>query len=126
MDIKWKVQVLDKMFDDTYVRNLYLKMKYNTLGRFSFDIRDFGTVEVESYFAVGNTIRIFWGDILKMEGVIQKLVKSTTSWATPILSMKSLSSMEVQKMEHGDGYQNRRISLQSIKRRMGRGRGDTS
>lgn len=84
MDIKWKVQVLDKMFDDTYVRNLYLKMKYNTLGRFSFDMRDFGTVEVESYFAVGNTIRIFWGDILKMEGVIQKLVKSTTSWGWSI------------------------------------------
>jgi len=70
MDAAWKVYVQDRRFDDNQISNLYLKLKYETVGRFSFDFRPIDGDE--SYMVVGNTLRVFWGDLHKLDGVIQR------------------------------------------------------
>ena len=71
MDAAWKVYVGDRRFDDNQISNLFLKLKYETVGRFTFDFRPIGGDE--SYMAVNNTLRIFWGDLHKLDGVIQRV-----------------------------------------------------
>lgn len=71
MDAAWKVYVQDRRFDDNQISNLYLKLKYETVGRFSFDFRPIDGDE--SYMVVGNTLRVFWGDLHKLDGVIQRV-----------------------------------------------------
>lgn len=71
MDAAWKVYVQDRRFDDDQISNCFLKMKYETVGRFTFDFRAIDGDE--SYMVVGNTLRIFWGDLHKMDGVIQRV-----------------------------------------------------
>lgn len=70
MDAAWKVYVGDRRFDDNQISNCFLKMKYETVGRFTFDFRAIDGDE--SYMVPGNTLRIFWGDLHKMDGVIQR------------------------------------------------------
>jgi len=70
MDAAWKVYVQDRRFDDNQISNLYLKLKYETVGRFSFDFRPIDGDE--SYMVNGNTLRVFWGDLHKLDGVIQR------------------------------------------------------
>ena len=70
MDAAWKVYVQDRRFDDDQISNCFLKMKYETVGRFTFDFRAIDGDE--SYMVPGNTLRIFWGDLHKMDGVIQR------------------------------------------------------
>lgn len=71
MDAAWKVYVGDRRFDDNQISNLFLKLKYETVGRFTFDFRPIDGDE--SYMVVNNTLRIFWGDLHKLDGVIQRV-----------------------------------------------------
>lgn len=78
MDAAWKVYVQDRRFDDNQISNCFLKMKYETVGRFTFDFRAIDGDE--SYMVVGNTLRIFWGDLHKMDGVIQRVDWDDDNW----------------------------------------------
>lgn len=71
MDAAWKVYVGDRRFDDNQISNLFLKLKYETVGRFTFDFRPIDGDE--SYMVVNNTLRIFWGDLHRLDGVIQRV-----------------------------------------------------
>lgn len=71
MDAAWKVYVGDRRFDDNQISNLFLKLKYETVGRFTFDFRPIDGDE--SYMVANNTLRIFWGDLHKLDGVIQRV-----------------------------------------------------
>lgn len=71
MDARWKVYIQDRRFDDNEISKTYIKFKYGSVGRFKFDLRLLDTEEA-TYFATGNTLRIFWGDIHKLDGVIQR------------------------------------------------------
>lgn len=71
MDAAWKVYVGDRRFDDNQISNLFLKLKYETVGRFTFDFRPIDGDE--SYMQNGRTLRIFWGDLHKLDGVIQRV-----------------------------------------------------
>src|SRR5574343_2130 len=71
MDARWKVYVQDRRFDDNQISNMYLKLKWETVGRFSFDFRPIDGDE--SYMVPNNTLRIFWGDLHKLDGVIQRV-----------------------------------------------------
>lgn len=71
MDAAWKVYVGDRRFDDNQISNCFIKLKYETVGRFTFDFRPIDGDE--SYMVVNNTLRIFWGDLHKLDGVIQRV-----------------------------------------------------
>jgi hypothetical protein len=70
--------VQDRRFDDNQISNMYLKLKWETVGRFSFDFRPMDGDE--SYMVVNNTLRIFWGDLHKLDGVIQRVDWDATQW----------------------------------------------
>lgn len=78
MDARWKVYVQDRRFDDNQISNMYLKLKWGTVGRFSFDFRPMDGDE--SYMVPNNTLRIFWGDLHKLDGVIQRVDWDSTQW----------------------------------------------
>lgn len=78
MDARWKVYVQDRRFDDNQISNMYLKLKWETVGRFSFDFRPMDGDE--SYMVANNTLRIFWGDLHKLDGVIQRVDWDSTQW----------------------------------------------
>lgn len=78
MDARWKVYVQDRRFDDNQISNVYLKLKWETVGRFSFDFRPMDGDE--SYMVANNTLRIFWGDLHKLDGVIQRVDWDSTQW----------------------------------------------
>lgn len=78
MDAAWKVYVGDRRFDDDQISNCFLKMKYETVGRFTFDFRPMDGDE--SYMQNGRTLRIFWGDLHKMDGVIQRVDWDDDNW----------------------------------------------
>ena len=78
MDARWKVYVQDRRFDDNQISNMYLKLKWETVGRFSFDFRPMDGDE--SYMVPNTTLRIFWGDLHKLDGVIQRVDWDSTQW----------------------------------------------
>jgi len=71
MDARWRVYIQDRRFEDNQISNLFIKLKAGTVGRFTFDFRPIDGDE--SYMVANNTLRIFWGDIHKLDGVIQRV-----------------------------------------------------